>query len=395
MLALLCAACTQPPEPPPPMTHDAYVWQRRWTPALRDALREARPVVRAWRILGAQIGTDGQVITAGVDLDAVRGSGRPVVVVVRIDGQIATWDDGPVIDTALSRVQVFRRAGVQVVGVEIDHDCANRRLRAYASFLGRFRDALASHGPLELSVTMLPAWLGDDAFAAVLGNVDEVVLQAHSVLNPERGLFDVALARSWVSKLTALNPASFRVALPTYGHRVGFDADGLAVVVESESPRGLAGMRSRELFASPELMSRFVGDLRQDPPRAFSGIAWFRLPTRDDRRAWSLGTWKAVIEGEATAGTVAVRAVTTDTPGTFDLLVVNEAAIHRELPRAFEVVDGGCEVADALAHYRLDPRHRRFHFLLDEPALLAANERRLVGWVRCAQEVIDIDVHPD
>jgi uncharacterized protein DUF3142 len=378
------------------MTHDVYVWQRRWTPALREALWESRQLVVAWRVLGAEIGADGEAIATGVDLDAVRESARPTVVVLRIDGQITDWNDRRILATALGLVEEFRGAGVKVSGVEIDYDCATRRLPAYASFLGRFHDALAPQAPLKLTITMLPAWLGDAALADVLRNVDEVVLQTHSVLSPERGLFDLALARSWVATLAALKPTSFRVALPTYGHQVSFDAGGLAVAIESEAPRGLGGMRSQELFASPDVISRFVGELRQDPPPAFAGVAWFRLPTRADRRAWSLATWKAVIEGGSMAGTAAVRAVATDTPGTFDLVAVNQTAIDRELPRAFTVVNGDdCEEADALSHYRLDPRQRGFRFSLAEPALLASNERRLIGWVRCPQEVMKIDARPE
>jgi Protein of unknown function (DUF3142) len=53
-----------------------------------------------------------------------------------------------------------------------------------------------------------------------------------------------------------------------------------------------------ELMASPTDVAALLGDLRDESPANLVGIVWFRLPTDDDRRAWSIETWRAVMLGK-------------------------------------------------------------------------------------------------
>ena len=53
---LLLAACERNA---PPLPNDAYVWQRRWTPALNHALADSADMLRAWRVLAAELRADG------------------------------------------------------------------------------------------------------------------------------------------------------------------------------------------------------------------------------------------------------------------------------------------------------------------------------------------------
>jgi hypothetical protein len=86
--------------------------------------------------------------------------------------------------------------------------------------------------------------------------------------------------------------------------------------------------------------------------------------------------------------------VRTTTAGAFDLVAVNATAFDRVLPASFEVgaVDG-CEAGDAINHYRREAARGKLRYSLDEPALLAAGERRLLGWVRCEHGGVAVDVH--
>jgi len=391
-LLLASAGCARAPATPSPISHDAYIWQRRWTPALGQAMADSRDFIRGWRILAAEMNAEGTTVKVGLDVDAVRSTRRPVVAVLRIDGQIPDWNDRRVDDLAAELVAEIERQGVELAGLEIDYDCGTQRLRAYAALLGRLRKELAGHGTRDLSITFLPTWLDDVAAPQLLRNVDEVVLQTHSVASPARTLFEPTKARAWLRKLATLRPARYRVALPTYGHRVSIAGDGRVLAVESEAPRGFGGVPSRDWFAGPLAVSQLVRELESHPPPGFAGITWFRLPTRGDRRAWSLRTWRAVASGSLGRGRATVWAVATATPHAFDLVAVNDSQLDRELPLSFDVVGQGCDDADVVAHYRLGEGERGIRFVLEDSALLASGQRRLVGWVRCDSGAGEIDV---
>ena len=71
------------------LPQDAYIWQRKWTPALRVALKQSSDLVHAWRVLAAYSDEGGHLQSVAVDWKALKSSGRPVIAVVRINGQLA------------------------------------------------------------------------------------------------------------------------------------------------------------------------------------------------------------------------------------------------------------------------------------------------------------------
>src|SRR6266436_1341706 len=114
---------------------DAYIWQRRWTPSLTQAIAKAAPLIREWRVLLAEADSRGKWSAAAVDWQALARSRRPSVLVIRIDGQIASLDEGPLLDELLTLIVEAHRSGRAIAGIEIDHDCATARLKGYARFL--------------------------------------------------------------------------------------------------------------------------------------------------------------------------------------------------------------------------------------------------------------------
>src|ERR1700690_498531 len=74
------------------LPQDAYVWQRHWTPSVASAVTQSSDLVRAWRVLAAQSDAQGRLGPMAVDWAALARSGRPVIPVIRIDGQLAQWD---------------------------------------------------------------------------------------------------------------------------------------------------------------------------------------------------------------------------------------------------------------------------------------------------------------
>jgi hypothetical protein len=272
---VLCvlAACHKPPAL---FSHDAYIWQRVWTPAVAQAMNDSAADIRQWRVLAAHTDRAGRLQLFHPDMSALVSSGKPVVLVVRIDGQMVQWNEALLQADTVALWTSWQGRGVRLAGLEIDHDCGTARLPAYGHYLAALRSALPG---VRLSITALPAWLRSPDLAAVLAQVDESVLQVHAVRNPRAGLFDGELAMHWVNDYAQRSDKPFRVALPTYGSRVSWDTQGHLVSVQSETGVLDAGDDSRELLATPQEIAAFLAQLQRGPPAHLAGIVWFRLPT--------------------------------------------------------------------------------------------------------------------
>jgi hypothetical protein len=373
------------------LPQDAYVWQRQWTPALAAALDRSADLVRDWRVLAAQSDGEGRLRATAVDWSALSTTRRPVIPVIRIDGQLAHWDEARLLADVRDLLRRWRDAPVTVAGIEIDHDCATARLPAYAQFLATLRAEL--DGGIPLSITALPTWLGSRELDRVLAATDEVVLQVHAVQDPHAGLFDAATASRWIEALGRRTTRPFRVALPAYGTRVSWSADGRLRAVESETPLLIDAAASAELIAPPREVASLLRRLERARPAQLAGIVWFRLPTDGDSRAWSLSTWRAVMRGESLDAPVQAQAVAGAQPGLSDILLVNADDVDAEVPRRI-VLPGGCGLADGINGYRLagtgdGPVLERL-----QPGLLHGHRQQTIGWMRCAAGLGDLHVQP-
>src|SRR5262249_2448283 len=75
------------------------------------------------------------------------------------------------------------RAGLQVIGVQVDFDCPTQTLPEYAQLLQQLHAALRPSFP-ALSITALPTWYGSRNISGVLQAVDFAVPQYYE---PEIG----------------------------------------------------------------------------------------------------------------------------------------------------------------------------------------------------------------
>jgi hypothetical protein len=381
----LLMSCRQPVARFP---HDAYIWQRVWTPAVTQAMRDSAGDIRAWRVLAAQTDRRGQLQIFHPDRAALKASGKPVVVVVRIDGQLAQWDEKSLLADTRALWQDWQGSGVRIAGLEIDHDCGTARLAEYARYLADLHPAL--NGAL-LSVTALPAWLHSADLAVVLAQVDESVLQVHAVRDPRAGMFDGALAQQWAADYAKRSDKPFRIALPDYGSRVSWDAQGRLASVQSETTVLDSGDDSRELLAMPAQIADFLAQLRRDPPPHLVGIVWFRLPTSQDSRAWSLATWLAVIRQQPLHSALVATTQASSTPGTLDLLLGNPGDLDAPLP-ARVMLPATCKLADGVNGYALHMSHDTLGMQRVQPGLLQAHRQRIIGWARCGATGVELDV---
>lgn len=390
-LVLVLAGLARSGGPAVPLPQDAYVWQRRWTPALGDALRQSSDMIGRWRVLVAELDGAGRPTRTAPDWGTIARSGRPIVLVVRIDGSVPPPADPAFLDEVARVAEGAAGQGVTVAGIEIDHDCATARLDGYARFLAGVRSRLPAG--LPLSITALPTWLPSPLFGAVAGRVDEIVLQVHAVRNPHFGLFDGRRALGWLDTLARRTDKPFRVALPTYGVRVRWGEGGRIADVESEVPTLAGDGPADELMAAPADVAGLLRALERDPPPRLRGVVWFRLPSAEDDRAWSLATWRAVVQGGALRPTLSVEARDGGAPGLRDLVLVNTGVIDAGLPRAIQL-DAACALADGVGGYELRRDGPRPTLARTRDGMLRGGQARVIGWMRCGAGGGDIDVRP-
>lgn len=377
MLALAVLPAGQ--RQPAPLTQEAYIWQRQWDDPLRAAVIDSRGLFSGLRVLALQFDRSSGWVVPRVDLAALAGDARPVVVVLRIDGAALLVEARAAGRRLLGTVAAWRAAGVKVVGVEIDHDTATARLADYAAWLRALRPALP--GDIRLSITALPTWRKAEALTQVLAAVDTSVLQVHAVQSPTQSLFDPDIARVWIAdwaRVSARRP--FLVALPAYGLRLRLDARGGLDGVAGEQPLG-AGKHDREIRVDPRAVAKLLVALDATPPPTLAGIVWFRLPRRTDRRAWSLATLAAVIEHRPLIGELHAE-IRAQPGGAVDLGLHNVGSVDVELPWQIRVPDS-CRIGDGVNGYRYTRQTTGISLELEQPRPLRAGDRLVIGWLRC------------
>lgn len=343
-LGLACSRGT-----PPPLTHEAYVWQRDWSPELSDALTHVPPELGALRVLARELsGPRRTPVDVAVDVAALARSGREVVAVLRVDGTAPL--DGLSLQEVATHARDWRARGVRVRGIEVDHDCATAALPGYADWLARERTRVKD---LSLSITALPTWATSADVKRLVSIPDDVVLQVHAVRAPS--LFTPGEARGFVEAWARATGRPFRVALPTYRVRL---RDGT------------------RLSAEPRDVSRFLALLRERPVRGVTGVLWFRLGHRGDLDAWSLPTLEAVVRGESLAPSFESRLVDAG-GGTRDIVIENTGRVDADAPARL-TLSGNLEVLDGVGGYA----PHGASLVARTPPRLRAGERRVVGFVR-------------
>jgi hypothetical protein len=384
-------SCITPVAAVQPLPQDIYVWQRVWSEPVRSALFEASDVTSGWRVLVAESDAPGRVKRIAVDWAALARTHKPVTAVIRIDGQLAINREWGLYREIVLMLRDWRKNRVALAGLEIDYDCGTARLGDYSRFLVSLR-ALPD-APKRISVTMLPAWLGAPELPRILDETDEVVLQVHAVRAPQEGLFDPSVARGWIDRLDGLTQKPFGVALPDYGTRIVEGDNGAILAVESEMPKLIGGAAARELVAAPADVAALLSSVKRKPPENLAGFVWFRLPTEEDSRIWSLATLKSVMRGAPLTGRVEALTRSGRVAGLRDILLTNFGDSDVPLPRRIELPPV-CKLADGINGYTLGAPGKPIVLERLQSALLRAHHAELVGWMRCAQGDLSIHVAP-
>ena len=110
VLLLSLGAC----EPAPPQRFDQqlYIWQRQWRPAHAEALAQTRGDFSTLRVLALQAHPKAGWNRVRVDPQMLIEDGRPLIAVVRLDGQLPQLDSQEIRHQVRQLLADWRAAGL-------------------------------------------------------------------------------------------------------------------------------------------------------------------------------------------------------------------------------------------------------------------------------------------
>lgn len=391
-----------------PVPQQVYVWQRQWSPAVCSAVSQRASRFDGLVVLAAEVAwSDKQPRVARVPINyrALAAANKHVGLAIRVGRYAGSFEaEAPAgrLLAALAEdvLSAARGEGLEVSELQIDFDAGTAQLQGY----GRWVTALkAVAGQTPVTVTALPSWMDGTGFAALADSADGYVLQVHSLARPaspgERFvLCDVARARRWVDRAAHFG-RPFRVALPTYGYRLAFDAEGRFLGLSADgSPRGWpVGVKLRRIEADPAAMAGLLAEWTRNRPALMTGVLWYRLPVAGERLNWPWPTLRAVSAGRVPQPKLHVR-LERSAEGLTEVCLHNTGDAPASLNRDVKLrwVSAGEPLADAIGGYRLTrPGPGRIGMEPTEALAtqrLRPNEERTIGWLRFQQ---DMEVYVD
>ena len=385
-------------EAPRPMANAYYVWQMQWTDSVREAVAVAAPEADRLMVLLGEVNVAGDVLTfasAKPDWGALAQERAQTALVLRANVSLGALLAPPqagldkagdylheILDGALTTAQ---EAGVQVAGVQLDYDCPTSKLNDYRRLLDALDERL---GDTDLSVTVLPTWLKQWDFPRLVDGLAYYVLQVHSLETPTTVdqpivLCDTARIPGYLRRAAWVG-VPFYLALPTYGYRVAFDAEGQfrALSAEGPLPAWDPSYQIRLVMAEPEEIAQVVQSVMAAPPRGCRGFAWFRLPHSQDELNWPWPTLQAVREGRVprTAFKTEVR---NPSSGLYEVWVTNVGETHEWSDIAFDVrwENDRLLAYDVIGGFQGEPDRDTQTLHLVGPAP-RENESTMTAWIR-------------
>ena len=371
------------------LPQDAYVWQRRWTPAVIDAVSSHGPTFARLGVLAAERTWPSQTTELHPDASAL--AHQEIVAVLRIAAWSETFEaDQGLPELAARTVSRLRQEGLNVTELQLDFDAASSQLGGYTRWVRSVHEAL----DVPLTITGLPDWLRQPALPELLAETDGWTLQIHDFTAPEspdalRPLLNPTAARAAIRAASALGHP-FRIALPTYAYTAAFTPEGryLGATAEREQPWSNAVI-TREISADPAVIAALVADLNRDRPAHLIGLSWFRLPTETDDHAWRWSTLLAVRAGQIPASNLRAEAEPDPSGLLVELRIHNHGDADAPLP-PLDVLSADQPIAaDGYGAYSIVERAAGLHLIPREGATLRAGGSQPVGWLRLAtpQEV--------
>ena len=378
-----------------PFAQRGYIWQREWTSAVIDSLRETQRRMNGVVLLGAEINFGAKspkIAKTSIDWEAVRRQTQYCSVALRVAPFAGPFraGDAParvIVDVAKQLLDDAAAHDVKIEEFQFDFDCAQKNLDAYRTWLSILRPIVH---PLRFVITVLPAWLDDPNFLPLVRETDGYVLQVHSVPISARGsatLCDLKLARGWIARAGKLR-MPFSVALPTYRCAAGYTPDGelLSVAMDSVQPSWPPGTRILEFAADADDIAALVHELQKARPPQLRELIWYRVPIATDTRNWRWPTLAAVMAGQTPKHQLNVQQ---EGANPIDLSIVNagEADEQLSLHVTAKWSEAGLEASDALSGWSVRSENGLavFNSVAQNGFRLPPGATRKIGWLRFDQ----------
>ena len=391
---LLPIGCKPAPANLKPMPQRGYVWQRDWNGAVVEAMTEADQRMDGLVVLAGEIVWNHRVarfISASIVWEAMRETRKPIALGLRVapfGGPFETDDASirAIRGVVNSLLDEARRHRLELTELQLDFDCAQKKLAGYRVWLQTLRAVIA---PVRFVITTLPSWLNESDFIELVREVDGYVLQVHSVpTQAETGradLCDPTLARRWVERASTIG-LPFSVALPTYRCLAGYDSTGklLGVAMEGPPPAWPPGTSLLDFITNADEVAALVHEWQSEHrPAGLRELIWYRVPIGSDTRNWRWPTLAAVMAGRAP---IRKFEVTTAGENPVDITLVNTGESDDEADLGVIVTWDHVSLvsADALPGWtvHVEPNRATFSPSAGARLRLSPGERRGIGWLR-------------
>ena len=382
------------------LPHQAYVWQRQWTDSLKDSIRKHGQEFDRLVALGAEISfreNRPEVIYTEADYKLLQDLECEVGIALRIgsfSGPFRPDDETTrlIAETASRLLKKAKESSLEPVELQIDFDCATSKLPGYRTWMEALRPVVKA----PLTFTALPTWLDSREFPALAKASDGFVLQVHSLERPSGPdetihLCGSALALAAVEKASRIG-VPFRVALPTYGYVVAFDAQGKFAGISAGSLAGVSPKgRIREVRSDPVAIAGLVAAWQKEKPVPMDGIIWYRFPSEDDRLNWRWTTLNAIMQGRVPYGQL-IAAVESPKMRLWEVHLLNQGDADASLDVCVVANwgAGSLVASDSLQGFMVgNVTTNRIELRLAQnalPTVLAPGEKRMIGWMRLTED---------
>lgn len=378
-----------------PLAQEAYVWQRDWNPAVRQAVLERGKLFAGLTVLAAEVSwkKDGLLFEPlAIDEALLEGIKTKVTLAVRINTLPGGLGYQPQMDAEVHRLLgVWWERSKTAQGLQIDFDCPESKLEGYSRWLKQLRTQLPG---VRLTITTLPSWLRQVAFGDLVKATDGYVLQVHSLARPvdfatTYTLCDPTEAKQAVTEASRIG-VPFAVALPTYGYLLAFTAQGKFIGLSAEGPRTQwpVGSKLKTVRADADALAGLVRDWTLTPPEHCTGLIWYRLPVQGDALNWSWPTLQAVIAGRTPKADISTE-LRHPEARLVEVDLRNQGEADGMFPRELVVRARGARMVagDGLQGYEAVEQGVGEWVLRRTVAdRLRPGERRMVGWVRLSED---------